>query len=199
MTTTQLTISCPVYHVPLSAGSTVCPDCGDNLAPLMRLQFAPYIAYNQGLALAEAGDRDGAILKMLEVVEELPDNPSGYIILGKLYAQCSNWDRARYWWEKALARWPEEESARRGLAVISNHEVSQNSVVNESQEHVLPSRRRPTLQSVWGFVLGGIVIGIVLISFNLFPPITQSSSVLIEATPTLIPRWTPVPTPTPGQ
>src|SRR5687768_13603824 len=103
---------CPNCKIGLPAGSTTCPDCDEDLAPLMRLQWAPYVAYNDGLRLAQAGDLDAALRKIQEAVKVLPDEPDIPIVLGKLYAQKGNWIEARQWWGTALEKCPSSKRRR---------------------------------------------------------------------------------------
>jgi len=166
----------------------------------MHLQFAPQLTYNEGLALAKSGDQNQAIFKMREAVAELPNMPSAYIVLGKLYAQRSDWAMARYWWEKTLERWPDEEAAREGLATITARDTVQTEAEDDRQRPVFVRRQRKSgIQTLWSFLLGGVVVGLLLVSLNLFPSTTQIPSASVGATPTLIPRWTPAPAPVLGR
>lgn len=185
------TIQCPVCRVPLPPDSTTCPACGENLSLLVRLRHAPYLLYNEGLALAAAGDRQGAIAKMQASLHTNPDQPAVYLVLGKLYAQEGEMAAAQRWFESALARWPDLDGARQGLAVIAAHDAT----LRDAQSQMTPPQRRDRnwTELVWSFILGAVLVAIMALAVRDLPFQEQEVQSLLMATPTAIPRWTPAP------
>ena len=66
-----------------------------------------------GRALFETGDVDGAIRSTERVLELVPDHVDALYNLGAIYGNLSQDDRARTYWEKAVAVAPASESGRR--------------------------------------------------------------------------------------
>jgi len=182
----------------LPTEKTMCPDCGEDLAALMRLQLEPYVLYNEGLRLATAGDLDWAILKMHQAAAALPDEPSTCIVLGKLYARRGDWDNARQWWNKTLERWPEEETARKGLATLEARAAAAQA--SRQQEQARQHRQR-WISALLYASLGGLLVGLVAIGVSTFRPMAaplSSATQIAAASLTPVPSQTPtIPLPTP--
>lgn len=177
--------TCPACQTALPSGATVCPDCREDVSALMRLQLAPYVAYNTGLQLAASGDLDGAIAQMRLAVAALPDEPEVYDVLGKLYAQKGDWAQARAWWRKALARWPGDEVARKGLAALDARETAVASGTQAGQDRL---RRQRWITGLLGAALGGLLVA--LVAFAVIPallPPTRTATQVAALTPTAAP------------
>lgn len=101
-------VVCPVCHVALPADSTICPDCGEDLAALVHLQLRSTILYNKALALNQVGDHDSATGALLESIAADGRNTSAMLVLGKIYAQTGRTAEARAIWEKARSLAPED-------------------------------------------------------------------------------------------
>ena len=117
-------IVCPVCRVPLPKGTTLCPDCGEDLAAIVYLQRQADVLYNAGLCAAQAGDLDRAI-RQLEQSAELGKTSTTLGLLGKLYSQRGQRDRARDAWQEALQIAPECEAAQEGLSYFASLEADE--------------------------------------------------------------------------
>lgn len=197
---TQPTTMCPNCKIALLADTTICSDCGEDLAPLMRLQLAAHVLYNEGLRLAKSGNLDGAILKLREAVSAAPDEPSAYVVLGKLHAQKGDWAEARQWWEKTLERWPDEGEARRGLAALDAKETAARA---QAQAESGRRQRRRQIGLALSFGIGGLLVAFVAVALGAFrspPAATPAASPTVVATSTRPPptaTLAPSPTPVP--
>ena len=186
----QPAITCPICNVSLAPGTWLCPDCGEDLSVLIRLQQAPIILYNEGLAYARAGDFDRALMRIQESIAAFPDNPSAYVVLGKLYAQQGQLDLARNTWEAVLERWPNAVAARQAIAAVNKREqLRQAQRTRNASLHM----RRRRFEIAWSFVLGGLIVGLLAVLLIQFQPTTGSTSSLAMPTPTAIMPWTPTP------
>jgi len=157
---------------------------------LIRLQQAPILLYNEGLAYARAGDFDRAMLRMQESIAAFPDNPSAYVVLGKLYAQQGRLDLARNTWIMLLERWPDEEAARQGIAAGSEHEKLRQ---KEQAKNRSAQMKRRRFELAWSFVIGGAFAAVIAILVVQFEPTNRSSTSVAWPTPTAIAVWTPMP------
>jgi hypothetical protein len=183
----QSVITCPNCGIALPAGATICPECNEDLAPLLRVRLAADIAYNEGLRLARSGDLEGAIIKIHEAVAAASEHPAAYIVLGKLYAQKGIWSLARWWWQQALVRWPEDEAARRELAALEQREA-------RARQGWFRTARRAALV---GIFIGMLVVGLGASWAIVAPP---AASPVVSPLPIGAPRPTlsTAMTPSPG-
>jgi hypothetical protein len=192
----QSAITCPNCGTVLPAGTTTCPECHEDLAPLLRVRFAADIAYNEGLRRARSGDLEGAIVKIHEAVAATPAHSAAYIVLGKLYAQKGIWSLARWWWQQALDRWPEDEVARRELAALDRREARLAEQDGRAKE------RQEWFRSVRRVALVGIFIAMFVVGLGASWAVVAPPVVSPVASP--LPVGTPIPTlstaiaPTPG-
>lgn len=187
--------TCPACQTALPSGAAVCPDCREDLSALMRLQLAPYVAYNTGLRLAAQDDRDGAIAQMLSAVAALPDETEVCDVLGKLYAQKGDRAQARAWWRQALARRPDDEVARKGLAALDARETVAASGTRAEQDRL---RRQRWTTGLLGAALGGLLVAIAafVVVPALVPP-AGTATAIAALTPSAAPPSATLPAPTP--
>ncbi len=179
----QRTILCPTCGVPPRPGTTICPQCKEDLAALIQLQRLPAIYYNEGVRLASEGQVDAAIARLLLAVGRDPSLIAPYAMLARLYAQKRLWQEAASWWREVLAREPENAAAQAGLATALRREAA---------------RRRER----WAIPLGAFLAGAILIavpaSARLLRPLPEPTRPPIVAiAPTLQPTATPPPTAVP--
>ncbi len=177
------TILCPTCGVPPRPGTTICPQCKEDLAALIHLQSLPAIYYNEGVRLAGEGQLDAAIARLLLAVGRDPSLVAPYAMLARLYARKRLWREAASWWREVLAREPENAAARAGLTEALRREAA---------------RRRER----WAIPLGAFLAGAVLIAVPagarlLRPPPQPTRPPIVAIAPTLRPTATPVPTATP--
>jgi tetratricopeptide (TPR) repeat protein len=71
-----------------------------------------------GRALFESGDVEGAIRETQQLLELDPRNVDGLYNLGAIYGNLGQDDRAREYWNKAVAADPESEGAERARSAL---------------------------------------------------------------------------------
>lgn len=193
MTPTALT--CPGCDSALPGGASTCPECGEDLAPLLRLEMEPYLLYNQGLSLVQSGDLDGAVLKLRSAMAAMPAEPGPYVVLGKIYAQMGDWAQARRWWEAALRRWPGDPAAQQGLQALEAHRTAAEVAARKESVH---QRRRRWLSSAAYFATGGLLVAFLIVARDSFrgspqsPPATPAA-LAAASTQTITATFAPSP------
>ncbi len=115
---------CPVCAVAPAPGRTECPDCGEDLAPLMWLQSQRALLFNEGLRLAKLGQDDAAIRLLEEACAFSSQSGDALVVLGKLYVRKGRLNEARRVWEKCLALEPDHAGASRALAQLDKLEAA---------------------------------------------------------------------------
>lgn len=88
-------ILCPYCGGRVPVETTVCPDCHEDLAALVYLEFAHHILYNRALADAKEGRLAVARRKIIAALERKDDFVEGYRLLAKLAVAQGDWDEAR--------------------------------------------------------------------------------------------------------
>jgi hypothetical protein len=146
--------SCPVCKVPIPAGSTHCPDCGEDLSDLIFYEYEADIKYNQALDSLNNDNLDRAIFLLLTVIELDPAHVEAINTLGKLYVNRGQLDPARKVWEKGSSTLPEEESFKEFLQQLSEREK----LVQEEKAKKPEEKKSFT----WLWVVGGLFIGALL-------------------------------------
>lgn len=99
---------CPYCGGRVPAETTICPDCHEDLAALMRLEHAHLIYYNQALALAREGDVAGALRKLCVALELKDDFAPAHGVAAKLAAQSGRWSEAQASVARALELAPDD-------------------------------------------------------------------------------------------
>jgi tetratricopeptide (TPR) repeat protein len=77
-------------------------------------------AFEEGVALSNAGKNDEAIAKFNEVIAQVPKCPECYSNIGSNYAQKKDWAQAEASYKKAIEVDPNSADAYNGLANVYN-------------------------------------------------------------------------------
>ncbi|MCD6518877.1 MAG: hypothetical protein J7M05_03005 [Anaerolineae bacterium] len=91
----EILLTCPYCGGSVPQGTTICPDCHENLAALIHLKYKHAIYYNEALALAREGNLEGAQERLLVALSLKDDFLPGHILLAKVYAHQGRWDKAQ--------------------------------------------------------------------------------------------------------
>jgi len=111
-------LPCPYCGGQVPADTTVCPDCHEDLAALVRLECEHAILYNEGLAAAQAGDLDTGRVKVLCALERRADFVPAVLLLAKIAAAQGDWPLARRTGARALDLAGEDVRVRRLVAAV---------------------------------------------------------------------------------
>jgi len=103
-------ITCPYCGGTVPLDSTVCPDCQEELAGLIKLERWHLILYNQALASAKSGDLVEAAWKSIASLESNGAFGPAYALLAKVRARQGRWEQATWAIESALALAPGDAS-----------------------------------------------------------------------------------------
>ena len=112
------TLPCPYCGGQVPEDTTICPDCHEDLAPLVRLEREHAILYNEGLAAAQAGDLDTARIKVLCALERETDFVPAVLLLAKIAAAQGDWPLARRTGARALDLAGDDVRVRRLVAAV---------------------------------------------------------------------------------
>ena len=161
-------VTCPVCRVSLPPDSTICPDCGEDLATLVHLHRKSAILYNSGLGSALTGDLARAI-RMLEESIEVDGRPvDALCLLGKLYARQDRLADARAVWERGVSIDPEHAETKACLARLGQVEANRDDQARWQQERqaeqiAIEKRResRARLRHTAVGVASGVAAGVI--------------------------------------
>lgn len=133
-------VTCPYCggHVPTD--TTICPDCQEDLAGLLRLEYAHVVYYNEALAAAREGDMTKAGQKLALALELKEDFSPAHLLLAKLAAQEKRWSEAKGAVARALELVPDDKAAME-LAQEIEQAVQEEQAVQQTQ---IATRRRRT-------------------------------------------------------
>ena len=122
----EATIECPSCGGAVPEGTTICPDCHEDLAALAHLEYQHAILYNEALASARAGDAAKAQSALEAAIQISPGFGRAHQLLIKVLARAGRWQDANAAVERALAEAPGDAQLKK-LAdqVRSQQEVSQ--------------------------------------------------------------------------
>jgi len=109
---------CPYCGGRVPPETTVCPDCQEDLAALVRLQLEHAIYYNEALALARQGEYDAARRKLLVALELCETFQPAHRVLAKVAAHQGNWREARHSAARAHELDTEDPEARRLVGAV---------------------------------------------------------------------------------
>lgn len=164
------TVTCPYCggHVPRD--TTICPDCQEDLAGLLRLEYAHAVYYNEALAAAREGDLTKAGQKLALALEMKEDFAPAHLLLAKLAAQEKRWAEAKKAVARAFELVPDDgatmELAQEIEQAIREEQAAQQTQIVTRQRrtaHVLKAYQRDVAAA---FVLGlGVAGAIAMISF----------------------------------
>jgi tetratricopeptide (TPR) repeat protein len=108
--TEEILIECPYCRGSVPANTTVCPDCGEDLAALAHLQSEHLIHYNIALGLAREGHYDEARTRLTMAIDERADFVPAHMVLAKIHAHQQAWEQAREAAERARRLAPDNEA-----------------------------------------------------------------------------------------
>ncbi|NLD72650.1 MAG: hypothetical protein GX649_08025 [Chloroflexi bacterium] len=111
-------MACPYCGGSVPHDTTVCPDCHEDLAALVRLTLEHAIWYNEGLAAAQGGDLETARARLLCALERSPRFLPALLLLAKVAAALEDWALARRSAVRALEAAPDDVRVRRAVAAI---------------------------------------------------------------------------------
>lgn len=221
----QKSVLCPVCKIPLQEGSSVCPDCKQDLSALVYLERQSEILYNEGLRLIQAGEDEQAVESLIKALDLDKSNLLAAIVLGKIYAQRKEYSAAEAVWTQAQQLYPKSTELHDQLAALETevqaaHDKEVRSLLEAEQKERGVNRRK----SLWraaqlglAFILGSTALAAIpMISRSIRPDqldgtLTQidiatlqafQTAVVITTNPsqnTLPPSITPInPTKTPS-
>jgi len=104
---------CPYCSGTVPETTAICPDCHEDLAALMRLEYAHAIYYNEALALAREGYLDDARARLTIALERKETFAPAHALLAKIYAHQRQWPRAETSIARARELDPENEAFKR--------------------------------------------------------------------------------------
>ncbi len=191
-------------HVP--AGQAYCPECG---APTGEATPAADSKVHGELAQANLlrlrGDLDGSEKALLAILRRFPNDPHAHEMLGDVFVERGETDRAAEWYELALDLAPSSPDVRRKLQEARDH-VDEREVADTAETLGLPSARTSLVW--WPLAVSGalVILAIAIAAWPRSPaPRPLQATVVapppVEATPanvTPTPAPTPIPAPTVG-
>ncbi|GAA0436213.1 hypothetical protein Acor_55110 [Acrocarpospora corrugata] len=117
-------VSCPLCRITVTAPSTLCPGCDQDLAILAYLRQRAILYYNEGLRLARSGDTKAAAFALQQVMAIDSGCADAMVVLGKIHAQNRSFASARDVWERAIRTEKEHPEATRCLAALDDREAA---------------------------------------------------------------------------
>lgn len=109
---------CPVCRIPPAPGATTCPDCREDLAPLLFLRSRADRGYNAALADAVDGRHAAARDELRWVLADNARHVPALVLLGKVHARLGADTDARAAWQRALRLAPGHETATACLGAL---------------------------------------------------------------------------------
>ncbi|MGA4542695.1 hypothetical protein ACPA54_22130 [Uniformispora flossi] len=109
---------CPVCRIPPAPGATTCPDCREDLAPLLFLRSRADRGYNAALADAVDGRHAAALDELRWVLADNARHVPALVLLGKVHARLGADTDARAAWQRALRLAPGHETATACLGAL---------------------------------------------------------------------------------
>lgn len=178
MTDTPSRHACPVCDFELAPGVDKCPNCTTDLRLFTAPSDVALDFYNEGLDMARAGDRAGALEKMRGALAADPKLVDAYIVAGKLLAQTektADLEQAIAYWEKARGLRPTGEQNRKLDNCIERADGTLRRLDRQTK-----ARRRNTFG---GLIAGGVVFAAVcgVAGYSLHP--TRASETRIVQVP----------------
>jgi tetratricopeptide (TPR) repeat protein len=144
---------CPYCGGDVPGDTTICPDCHEDLAALIRLEYAHAIHYNEALAAAREGLLAEAEADLLTAVTLNPAFRPAHTLLASIYARQEDWDRAQTAIARALEIAPEDadilalgeavrEAAEQSEALRAEQQAAfvQQAIAREREELIAQAR-----------------------------------------------------------
>ena len=174
-------ITCPYCGDALSADTTVCPTCQEDLAALARIEHAPAIHYNQALALAREGDLVGAGRQVAAALALDGDLQPGHLLAAKIAAREGRWSDASASAARAVALAPEDADAQavvQELARLAQEQAAQSQAQAAQQRErsgavARAYRRDVTSAFVFGLGIAGAIATLVSLFKGRHPPLEE--------------------------
>ena len=116
-------MGCPYCGGQVGPETTTCPGCHEDLAGLARLEYAPAIYFNEGLALAREGKLQDARVKLQMSIASNATFAPAHRLLAGVSAQEGRWEDARADVSRALALEPDNartEELARAIESLAN-------------------------------------------------------------------------------
>jgi tetratricopeptide (TPR) repeat protein len=166
---------CPVCNAKRDAATGRCPDCGSDLSLLAAFDNQAPRHYSEALVLArDPATIDQAIEKLLLATGLDPQHVSSFVVLGKLYAQKEDFERAIAAFRRALelasASSEEREKARKGMDKAQQLLDRRKQEQEAARVQAARLARRRRIIGTGAVALGAWLIGIVVASFLLRRP-----------------------------
>jgi LysM repeat protein len=174
--------------VRLLADSTTCPECGQNLAVLVRETRRVDVFFNEGLAAARAGDDSLGIRRLEDALTLAPQRVDVIELLARLYLRRGRREDALAAWKRLLQIAPENEAARQAVRDL---EATHDDARRQSR------RRIGLIAGVIGLI--GLTAGASAVALlrPAAPPAAQPAAAMAPPTATTAPTLTaPPPSPT---
>lgn len=186
--TPPIRITCPACKVRLLADSTTCPECGQNLAVLVRETRRVDVFFNEGLAAARAGDDSLGIRRLEDALTLAPQRVDVIDLLARLYLRRGRREDALAAWKRLLQIAPENEAAQQA---VRNLEATHDDARRQGR------RRIGLIAGVIGLI--GLTAGASAVALlrPAAPPAAQPAAAMAPPTATTAPTPTaPPPSPT---
>ncbi|MGB0388734.1 MAG: BON domain-containing protein [Ardenticatenaceae bacterium] len=159
---------CPVCKAQVT-NVRVCPECKEDLTPMLLVHNLAPSHYNEGLRLAQEGNIQQAIEQLQTALVIEPSHLDSLIVLGKLHAQQGCYREAIGYWKRALELDPENAKAKEGILKAQAR-----------QQPIRRSRRLPLVLLLVALMLLSGLLGWFLLpstgNNNEIPP-TQSAQI----------------------
>jgi LysM repeat protein len=197
--TQAIRITCPICKVRLPADGTVCPDCGQDLAVLVRETRRVDILFNEGLAAAKAGDAATSIRRLEDALTLAPQRIDVLDLLARLYLRSGLRSDALAAWKRLLQIAPDNAAAKQAVqdleAALGRAQKDALTRTRKDQRR----RRRDMIMVAAGtsLAVGALVASAVALLRPTAPPAAQPAAAMAPPTATTTPSPTsPPPSPT---
>lgn len=134
------TFQCPACGTVNSFDAETCQSCQEDLTRIRSVIDTANRHYNEALALSLSGRLDEAIGQVEAALALNAHNPNYHILLGTLYAQKEDYEKAIRTWEQCIATHPELHNAYKNIEKA-------NAIIDEMDEE---RQKRPFLLTAIG-------------------------------------------------
>jgi nucleoid-associated protein YgaU len=191
------TVTCPVCHVCVPAGSTVCPDCGQDLAALVQSARKADVLFNQALALAKAEQWASAQARLTQALEIDSQHVEARHLLARIHARAGHAVEARAEWQHVLTLSPDHAGAQAGLAWLDKaaQSAAATAAVAAKRNAQTESKQRWRAIAGTGFAFAA---GIALMTLLMQPTVHATPTAVAAVPATVIVERLIVATPTPA-
>jgi outer membrane protein OmpA-like peptidoglycan-associated protein len=170
-------VRCPLCRLEPDETSR-CPDCGQDLAPLVHVAALPALSYNRALEQAAAGDDDGAAGSLRLALQEDEGFAEAWTVLGKIHARNGRTEEARSAWKRALDVVPGHQAAQEALAALAAVEAARAddaaaagaAQAQADQQARRRSRLRKVLAAVGALLVVALLTAVAVLANRPSPP-----------------------------